>query len=152
VILDNRGVTLESTRREQLRRRIEDVLARRLSPEGIRAATMTERLTVCRLSWIWVVRLNRYLAFVGKIATGVWCAFIASIVLGFDWRDTVRSVFNSGDPVNGALLLAIVVPTAIFLLARSSIGYCRWRLQRELWRRDVERLREVNRSDRGDEP
>jgi hypothetical protein len=113
---------------------------------------MSERLTVCRLSWIWVVRLNRYLAFVGKIATGIWCGFIASLVLGVDWEKTVRTVFNSGNPVDGALLLALVVPTASFLLARSSIGYCRWRLQRELWRRDVERLRELNRSDRGDEP
>jgi hypothetical protein len=142
VILDNRRVTLESSRREQLRRRIEGVLARRLSPEGIRAATMLERLTVRRLSWVWVVRLNRYLALVGKVATGVWCAFIASLVLGVRWEDVVRQVFNSGDRMNGALLLAILLPTAIFLLARSSIGFLRWRLQRELWRRDVERLRE----------
>jgi len=28
----------------------------------------------------------------------------------------------------------------VFLLARSLIGYARWKLQRELWRRDVERL------------
>jgi hypothetical protein len=48
VILDNRHVTLEGSRREQLRKRIEGVLARRLSPEGIRAPTMLER-TVRRL-------------------------------------------------------------------------------------------------------
>ena len=28
----------------------------------------------------------------------------------------------------------------LFLVARSAIGFARWRLQRELWRRDVERL------------
>jgi hypothetical protein len=141
-----------SSRREQLRRRIEDALAARLSPEGIRAATLTERLTVCRLTWVWVVRLNRYLALTGKLATGIWCAFIVSLLLGVDWEEVVREVFNSGDPVDGALLLAIVLPTGVFLLARSSIGYLRWRLQRELWRRDVERLSEFSRSDRGGEP
>jgi hypothetical protein len=140
-----------STRSEQLRKRIEGALAARLSPEGIRAATLTERLTVCRLSWFWVVRLNRYLALTGKLATGIWCGFIASLLLGIDWEEVVREVFNSGNPVDGALLLAIVLPTAIFLLARSSIGYIRWRLQRELWRRDVERLSELS-SDRGGEP
>jgi hypothetical protein len=34
----------------------------------------------------------------------------------------------------------VVVPTLVFLLARSTIGFLRWRLQRELWRRDVEQL------------
>jgi hypothetical protein len=28
----------------------------------------------------------------------------------------------------------------VFLAARSMLGFARWRLQRELWRRDVERL------------
>jgi hypothetical protein len=143
VILDNRRVASESSRREQLRKRIESVLARRLSPEGIRAPTMLERLTVRRLSWEWVVRLNRHLAAVGKVATGIWVAFIASLVLGISWEDVVRDLFNSGDRVDRALLLAILLPTGIFLLARSSIGFLRWRLQRELWRRDVERLREL---------
>jgi hypothetical protein len=53
-------------------------------------------------------------------------------------------VFNSGNPLDGALVLAILLPTASFLLARSSIGFLRWRLQRELWRRDVEHLRELD--------
>ena len=47
---------------------------------------------------------------------------------------------NSGDPIQGALALAIRLPTLIFLAARSMLGFARWRLQRELWRRDVERL------------
>jgi hypothetical protein len=34
----------------------------------------------------------------------------------------------------------IILPTLAFLVARSAIGFARWRLQRELWRRDVERL------------
>jgi hypothetical protein len=42
--------------------------------------------------------------------------------------------------IEGALALAILVPTLVFLAARSVLGYGRWRLQRELWRRDVERL------------
>jgi hypothetical protein len=44
--------------------------------------------------------------------------------------------------------LAIVLPTLLFLAARSMLGFARWRLQRELWRRDVERLT----SARGREP
>jgi hypothetical protein len=43
---------------------------------------------VRRLSWDTVVRLNRYLEIVGKTATAIWCAFIASVVLGVDWRDS----------------------------------------------------------------
>jgi hypothetical protein len=33
-----------------------------------------------------------------------------------------------------------VLVTLIFILARSLLGWLRWKLQRELWRRDVERL------------
>ena len=47
---------------------------------------------------------------------------------------------NSGKPIEGAFALAILVPTLVFLAARSMLGYGRWRLQRELWRRYVERL------------
>ncbi len=38
------------------------------------------------------------------------------------------------------IVLVIIVPTLLFVAARSAIGFARWRLQRELWRRDVERL------------
>jgi hypothetical protein len=38
--------------------------------------------------------------------------------------------------------VAIIVPTLLFVAARSAIGFARWRLQRELWRRDVARLEE----------
>jgi hypothetical protein len=38
------------------------------------------------------------------------------------------------------LVLAILLPTLVFVAARSMLGFARWRLQRELWRRDVERL------------
>jgi hypothetical protein len=44
------------------------------------------------------------------------------------------------------VLLTLLVPTVTFLLARSAIGYGRWRVQRELWRRDVERLTAAARS------
>jgi hypothetical protein len=86
------------------------------------------------------VRLNRYLAILGKAATCVWVAFVASIVVGFDWRDAVQEALNSGRRLENALFLAVLVPTLLFLAARSMIGFARWRLQRELWRRDVERL------------
>jgi hypothetical protein len=69
-----------------------------------------------------------------------WLERIASVIVGFDWKGTVQSALNSGKPIEGAFALAVVLPTVIFLLARSSIGFARWRLQRELWRRDVERL------------
>jgi hypothetical protein len=35
----------------------------------------------------------------------------------------------------------------VFLLARSMLGFVRWRLQRELWRRDVARLTAVRQRD-----
>lgn len=123
-----------------IRERIEAAVAAKLSPEGIRKPMLSERLTVCRLPWVWLVRLNRWLAAAGKVATGIWCAFVASIVLGFDWERYVRDALNSGRPLEGAFVLTILLPTLIFLVARSGIGYCRWRLQRELWRRDVDRL------------
>jgi len=122
------------------RRRVSVALATRLSPERTRRATLLERLTVRRLSWDRVVQLNRWLAFTGKVATAIWVGFIASIVLGFDWEDTVRHVLSSGTPIQHAFVLALLVPTVVFLAARSLLGFWRWRLQRELWRRDVERL------------
>jgi hypothetical protein len=67
-------------------------------------------------------------------------AFVASLILGRDWKGVVDDTVNSGNPIEGALAVAIVVPTLVFLAARSALGFARWRLQRELWRRDVERL------------
>jgi len=86
------------------------------------------------------VRLNRYLVLVGKLATGIWVVFIGTIAVGLDWKHTVDDAVNSGKPVKGALVLVIVVPTLLFVAARSLIGFARWRVQRELWRRDVARL------------
>ena len=130
----------ERSRARRLRARIGSALAARVSPERTRRATLFERLTVRQLSWDLVVRCNRILELVGKLATGIWIGFVASLVLGFDWREVVRDAINSGRPVEGALVLAVVMPTLMFLVARSAIGFARWRLQRELWRRDVERL------------
>jgi hypothetical protein len=127
-------------------------LAARLSPERTRRATLLERLTVRRLSWDRIVLANRYLELLGKVATSVWVAFIASVVLGFDWRDAVQGALNSGRPIESALALAILLPTLIFLAARSMIGFARWRLQRELWRRDVERLGAQHESGEGAGP
>jgi hypothetical protein len=123
-----------------LRSRVSAALAARLSPERTRRATLLERMTVRRLSWDHVVRLNRWLQAIGKLATAIWCGFIASIVLGWDVKEAVSHALNSGRPLENAFALALLVPTLVFLVARSAIGFWRWRLQRELWRRDVERL------------
>ena len=123
-----------------LRARLGAAFATHLSPEHTRRATLFERLTVQRLSWGVLVRIHRYLELVGKLATGIWCGFIASVLLGVDWKPVVQDAFNSGTPIKEALVLAILLPTLIFLLARSAIGFLRWRVQRELWRRDVERF------------
>jgi hypothetical protein len=143
--VDNRAVAQDvegsaGARLKRLRVRIESTIVARVSPERTRRATLFERLTVRRLSWDFVVRFNRWLALLGKAATAIWAGFVASIVLGFDWKEVVTDALNSGRPVEGAFALAIILPTLIFLAARSAIGFLRWRLQRELWRRDVERL------------
>jgi hypothetical protein len=127
-------------RTHELRARLGRAIAARVSPERTRRATRLERMTVSRLSWNALVRLNRWLEVTGKLATVVWVGFIASIVLGLDVKDYVRHALNSGAPLASAAALAIIVPTVVFLVARSSIGFARWRLQRELWRRDVLRL------------
>ena len=132
----------------RLRRRIAAAIASRVSPERTRRATLFERLTVQRLPWDTVVRLNRYLEVTGKLATAIWVAFIGSVVFGVEWKDIVEDAVNSGRPLENALLFAVGVPTAVFLLTRSMIGFARWRLQRELWRRDVERLSGVGPHDR----
>jgi hypothetical protein len=133
----------ESSRSRRVRRRVEEIFADRLSPERTRRATLWERQTVGRLSWDTVARLNRWLELLGRIATFVWAALIATIVLGLDVKDTVADVVNSGDPVRAAVFLAILAPTVVFFIAHSTIGFMRWRLQRELWRRDVARFGEA---------
>jgi hypothetical protein len=99
-----------------------------------------ERLTVVRLRWHQVVRMNRYLELFGRVTTAVWVGFMATLFLGVDWRDLAEGAVNSGRPVKGALALAIIIPTLLFVAARSVIGFARCRLQRELWRRDVARF------------
>ena len=131
-----------SGRARRLAARLDSVIAERLSPERTRRATFLERITVQRLSWQVVVRLHRWLELLGKLATVVWVAFVASVLLGVNWKSVVEDAINSGRPVAGALAVAIIVPTLLFVAARSAIGFARWRLQRELWRRDVARLEE----------
>jgi hypothetical protein len=127
-------------RSQRVRANVQRVFAERLSPERTRRATLLERQTVGRLEWQTIERLNRWLELLGRIATIIWAALVAVIVLGFDVKDKVADVVNGGDPVRAAIFLAILAPTIVFFLAHSAIGYMRWRLQRELWRRDVERL------------
>ena len=137
---DHASDPVSRRRPSQLRHRFDDALAARISPEQTRSATRLEGLTVRRLSWQQVVRVHRYLELGGKLTTGLWVAFLGSAALGVDWKGVAESAVNSGEPVRGALVLAILVPTLVFVAARSVIGFARWRLQRELWRRDVERL------------
>jgi hypothetical protein len=120
--------------------RLRQGIAARLSPEATRAPTYFERLTVTRVGWSTLVRLNRYLAFAGKLATAVWVVFMATVLLGIEWRSVVEDLINSGRPVRAAFGLVIVLPTLLFVVARSIVGLARWRVQRELWRRDVDRL------------
>jgi hypothetical protein len=131
----------EPSRRARLRAGIESVFAERLSPERTREPTLFERLTVGRLDWNTVARLNRWLELLGRIATVVWAGLVASILLGVDVRKLVERAVNSGDPLRDVVLIAVILPTLAFFVLHSTIGFLRWRLQRELWRRDVERLR-----------
>lgn len=114
-----------------------------VSPEWTRRATWTERMTVSRLSWAWLVRINRWLEVLGRVATLAYVVFAATLVFGVDWKSVVEQLLNSGKPVRGAIALAIVLPTLLFVALRSLTGYGRWRVQRELWRRDVARLHAV---------
>jgi hypothetical protein len=125
----------------RFRQRVAAAIVARVSPERTRRPTLFERWTVQRLSWESVVRLNRILEVTGKLATAIWVVFVFTLVLGVEWKGVVEGAINSGKPLENALLLAVVLPTVAFLAARSLIGFARWRLQRELWRRDVERLR-----------
>ena len=120
--------------------RARTVVSNKLSPEGTRRATWFERMTVRRLPWAWLVRLNAWLAALGKVATGVYCLVIAAFVIGVDLGPLLRSALASGRPIQHVFVLSIVLPTVVFLLARSLLGFGRWKLQRELWRRDVERF------------
>jgi hypothetical protein len=131
----------EPSRRARLRAGIGSVFAERLSPERTREPTLFERLTVGRLDWNTVARLNRWLELLGRIATVVWAGLVASILLGVDVRQLVEDAVNSGDPLRDVVLIAVILPTLAFFVLHSIIGFLRWRLQRELWRRDVERLR-----------
>ena len=58
----------------------------------------------------------------GKLTTGIWVGFLVSLVLGFDWRQVVKDALNSGRPVEGAFVLAVLLPTLMFLAARSLTG------------------------------
>ena len=86
------------------------------------------------------MRLNKWLSALGKVATTVYCMVIAALVIGVDFRPVVQDALNSGKPIEHVFVLVILLPTVIFLLLRSMLGFGRWKVQRELWRRDVERL------------
>src|SRR5690349_24648107 len=76
-----------------------------VSPEWTRRATWTERHTVSKLSWTWLVRINRALEVLGRVATAAYVVFAATLVFGVDWRGAIESMLNSGKPVKGAIAL-----------------------------------------------
>jgi hypothetical protein len=107
-----------------------------------------ERLTVQRLSWDQIVRLHRYVELLGKLATAVWGGVrrVAGPRPGLEaGRD---GLVELGQAERGRVRVGDPPAPLVFLAARSMLGFARWRLQRELWRRDVERLT----SARGREP
>jgi hypothetical protein len=84
----------------------------------------------------------------GRVATAAYVIFFATVIFGVDWRDLVEQTLNSGRPVRGAVALVVLLPTLLFVALHSLTGYGRWRVQRELWRRDVERLRRLEAGER----
>ncbi len=74
-----------SSHLKRVRGSIDSAIAR-ISPESTREATLFERLTVRRLSWSAIRLLNRWLEITGKLTTGLWVVFIATVVLGVNRR------------------------------------------------------------------
>ena len=130
---------VRSTRRARIAARVRAEIAA-ISPERTRRPSLIERHTVSRLSWSQIVKLNRVLEVLGRLATIVYGIFIVTFVLGVDWKHGVQDTFNSGDPLRGVVALVVVLPTLLFVALHSITGYGRWRLQRELWRRDVAQM------------
>jgi len=129
------------TRRARIAARVRSEIAA-ISPERTRRASWIERVTVERLTWSQIVRLNRWLEVLGRLTTGIYCVFIATLLIGVDWKHGVQDTFNAGEPVKGILAAVVVLPTLLFVALHSVTGYGRWRLQRELWRRDVASMAE----------
>jgi hypothetical protein len=127
------------TRRARIAARVRHEIAS-ISPERTRSASWVERMTVQRLTWSQIVHLNRILEVLGRLTTAIYCVFLFTLLLGVDWRHGVQETFNAGEPVNGVIALVVVLPTLIFVALHSITGYGRWRLQRELWRRDVQSM------------
>src|SRR3712207_8746427 len=98
-------------------------LSRRLTPERTRRATFFERLTVSRLEWQTLVRLNGLLELSGRIATGLLVAFAVSAFAGVDWQRAAESTLNSGRAIEEVLALIIVIPVLTFIALRSLIGF-----------------------------
>jgi hypothetical protein len=128
-------------RRSRIAERVRAEIAA-ISPERTRRASWIERMTVERLTWSQIVRLNRWLEVLGRLTTAIYCVFIATLIVGVDWKHGVQDTFNAGEPVRGILAAVVVLPTLLFVALHSVTGYGRWRLQRELWRRDVAELTE----------
>ena len=119
--------------------KLRTAISAHLSPERTRRATLFERRTVSRLDWDRLVRFNRWLELIGKVTTALWIGGLLSLVLGVDWEQVLAEAVNSGRPVKAALALVVAIATFVFIAARSLIGFARWRIQRELWRREVAR-------------
>jgi hypothetical protein len=120
-----------------LKGRVQTRFEQHLTPERTRRATRLEQYTVQRLSWDLLVRLNRWLEVTGWTATAAWVVFMGTVLFGVHWKEVVEDAVNSGKPIGAAITLAITFVTLVFVAIRSVIGFVRWRIQRELWRRDV---------------
>ena len=122
---------------ETLREHVAAVIARRVSPDRTRAATRLERLTVARLSWATLVRLNAALEIVGRAATVIWAGVIAAAVIGLRWRNALESALHEGRPVRAIVALALLLAIGVLVAVHSLLGFARWRIQRELWHRET---------------
>lgn len=123
-----------------LRRRFAVAVRRRFTPEGTRAASLVERVALGRLSARAVARLNAALEMIGELATWLLIGIFAAALFGLDWRGKIESSFNQGEPIQHAVTIGILLSVLSLVALRSVIGAFRWRIQRELWRRDAAAL------------
>lgn len=62
---------------------------------------------------------------------------LGATLVGVDWREPLEDAVKAGRPVRSAVVVAILAAILVIVAVRSVIGFARWRIQREFWRRDV---------------
>jgi hypothetical protein len=83
------------------------------------------------------LRLNAALEIAGRAATAIWVAVIAAAVIGLRWRNALENALNEGRPVRAIVALALLLAIGALVAVHSLLGFARWRVQRELWRRET---------------